>query len=107
MSDLKKMTKDSPSKGNKDDKTKQDQAKDSSTKSGTQNVNLDFLEADDDFEEFPMEEWDKEKRESAMMEDDEDDIERVNIWEDNWDDDNIEEDFSKQLKVELEKRIIM
>ena len=54
-----------------------------------------------------MEEWDKEKRESAMMEDDEDDIERVNIWEDNWDDDNIEEDFSKQLKVELEKRIIM
>jgi 26 proteasome complex subunit DSS1 len=22
----------------------------------------------------------------------------VNVWEDNWDDDNVEDDFSKQLK---------
>lgn len=28
----------------------------------------------------------------------------VNVWEDNWDDDNIEDDFSKQLRVELEKQ---
>lgn len=27
-----------------------------------------------------------------------DEIEPVNIWEDNWDDDNIEDDFSLQLK---------
>lgn len=24
--------------------------------------------------------------------------EELNVWEDNWDDDNIEDDFSKQLK---------
>lgn len=30
--------------------------------------------------------------------DEEDEVEPVNIWEDNWDDDNIEDDFSKQLK---------
>ena len=32
------------------------------------------------------------------------DEEDLTIWEDNWDDDNIEEDFSKQLKAELEKQ---
>ena len=26
------------------------------------------------------------------------------VWEDNWDDDKIEDDFSKQLKEELEKK---
>ena len=26
------------------------------------------------------------------------------VWEDNWDDDKIEDDFSKQLKAELEKK---
>ncbi|KAK3106471.1 hypothetical protein FSP39_020670 [Pinctada imbricata] len=34
----------------------------------------------------------------------EDDEDRVNIWEDNWDDDNIEDDFSLQLRTELEKQ---
>ncbi|CAB3376859.1 Hypothetical predicted protein [Cloeon dipterum] len=34
---------------------------------------------------------------------DEDDQD-VNVWEDNWDDDNVEDDFSKQLKAELEKQ---
>lgn len=28
----------------------------------------------------------------------------LTIWEDNWDDDNIEDDFCKQLKQELEKQ---
>ena len=27
------------------------------------------------------------------------DTEDVNIWEDNWDDDNMEDDFSKQLRL--------
>ena len=61
---------------------------------GTQVVDLGFLEADDDFEEFQAEEW----KEKLPGDSGEEDTEQVNIWEDNWDDDNIEEDFSKQLK---------
>jgi len=26
------------------------------------------------------------------------------VWEDNWDDDNVEDDFSQQLKAELERK---
>lgn len=39
---------------------------------------------DDDFEEFPAEDW-QTKEESFP------------VWEDNWDDDDIEEDFCQQL----------
>ena len=28
----------------------------------------------------------------------------MNVWEDNWDDDNVEDDFSVQLKSELESQ---
>lgn len=63
---------------------------------GTAVVDLGFLEADDDFEEFPAEEWKAKK--TATGEPVEEEDEPLNIWEDNWDDDNIEEDFSKQLK---------
>ena len=48
---------------------------------------------DDEFEEFPADEWS----------DNEEDAEDVNVWEDNWDEDTVEDDFSKQLKTELEK----
>ena len=71
-------------------------------------VDLGLLEEDDEFEEFPAEgknwslalwqlkwflcpwivEWD------AKQEDQTD----VNVWEDNWDDDAIEDDFSIQLR---------
>jgi len=54
---------------------------------------LGLLEEDDEFEEFPAEEW------TGADEDQGD----VNVWEDNWDDDNIEDDFSQQLKSELDK----
>lgn len=27
----------------------------------------------------------------------------VNVWEDNWDDDNVEEDFNNQLKADKDK----
>ncbi|XP_077544128.1 uncharacterized protein LOC144156157 [Haemaphysalis longicornis] len=57
-------------------------------------VDLGLLEEDDEFEEFPAEEW------TAKAEDSQD----VNVWEDNWDDDNIEDDFSQQLRAELEKQ---
>lgn len=32
------------------------------------------------------------------------DEDEVNVWEDNWDDDNVEDDFSVQLKAHLEKQ---
>lgn len=32
----------------------------------------------------------------------EEDAEDVNVWEDNWDDDNIEDDFSQQLRWVVE-----
>ncbi|XP_071495939.1 26S proteasome complex subunit SEM1-like [Diadema setosum] len=56
-------------------------------------VDLGLLEEDDEFEEFPAEEW---KR-------DEEDPSDNNVWEDNWDDDNVEDDFSVQLRAELEQ----
>lgn len=37
---------------------------------------------------------------SGNKEDDDD----VNVWEDNWDDDNVEDDFSKQLRAQLESQ---
>ncbi|XP_064594887.1 26S proteasome complex subunit SEM1-like [Liolophura sinensis] len=55
---------------------------------------LGLLEEDDEFEEFPAEDW------SQAEEDSED----VNVWEDKWDDDNVEDDFSNQLRAELEKQ---
>ena len=90
-------------------------------------VDLGLLDEDDEFEEFPAEgkclmnfirqfvayvdfdmvdllsksftysfviEWD------AKQEDQTD----VNVWEDNWDDDAVEDDFSVQLRSELENQ---
>ncbi|XP_034231177.1 26S proteasome complex subunit SEM1 [Thrips palmi] len=57
-------------------------------------VDLGILEEDDEFEEFPTEDW------TARDEDEED----ISVWEDNWDDDNVEDDFSQQLRAELEKQ---
>jgi len=56
-------------------------------------VDLGLLEEDDEFEEFPAEEW------TGKC----DEMEEVNVWEDNWDDDNVEDDFSDQLRKELQK----
>ena len=55
-------------------------------------VDLGLLEEEDEFEEFPAEDW-------AGLDEDED----AHVWEDNWDGDNVEDDFSNQLRAELEK----
>ncbi|KAM7351162.1 suppressor of exocyst mutations 1 [Cochliomyia hominivorax] len=55
---------------------------------------LGLLEEDDEFEEFPAEDF------NAVQEDEDE----VNVWEDNWDDDNVEDDFNVQLKAHLEKQ---
>ncbi|XP_014205205.1 26S proteasome complex subunit SEM1 [Copidosoma floridanum] len=57
-------------------------------------IDLGLLEEDDEFEEFPAEDW------TAKDEDDED----ISVWEDNWDDDDVEDDFSQQLRMQLEKQ---
>jgi len=67
---------------------------------------LGILEEDDEFEEFPAQDWDDSQTDLANLAgagaagstgggD--------KLWEDNWDDDDIEEEFSTQLRAELEK----
>ena len=114
MSDKKSNSKaagkdDPKAKGSADHqlKDKEAEAGKEGGKSGTAVVDLGFLEADDDFEEFPAEAWKSTKQpgekdlangvNGQVGATEEEDAE-ANIWEDNWDDDNIEEDFSKQLK---------
>ncbi|KAH9067602.1 DSS1/SEM1 family-domain-containing protein [Lactarius vividus] len=67
---------------------------------------LGVLEEDDEFEEFPVQDWDDSQTDLAHLggvapgagKPDGD-----KLWEDNWDDDDIEEDFSVQLRNELQK----
>ncbi|XP_011291779.1 probable 26S proteasome complex subunit sem1 [Musca domestica] len=66
----------------------------SADKEKTAKGDLGLLEEDDEFEEFPAEDF------NAVNEDEDE----VNVWEDNWDDDNVEDDFSVQLKAHLEKQ---
>ncbi|KAL8704390.1 MAG: hypothetical protein Q9201_002459 [Fulgogasparrea decipioides] len=50
------------------------------------------LEEDDEFEDFPVEDWpaeDQEVPEGGTS---------THLWEESWDDDDTSEDFSKQLK---------
>ncbi|KAG6533709.1 protein DELETION OF SUV3 SUPPRESSOR 1(I)-like [Zingiber officinale] len=55
---------------------------------------VDLFDDDDEFEEFEIgEEWDDEKEEGKEV---------VQQWEDDWDDDDVNDDFSLQLKKELE-----
>ena len=53
---------------------------------------LDVFEDDDEFEEFENEVWD----------DADDGKGALQQWEDDWDDDDVTDDFSVQLKKEIE-----
>ncbi|KAF4265300.1 hypothetical protein KXW98_000851 [Aspergillus fumigatus] len=55
------------------------------------------LEEDDEFEDFPVEDWPQEETEQANGN-------NVHLWEESWDDDDAAEDFSKQLKYVCSKR---
>ena len=79
------------------------------TKSAPQ---LGALEEDDEFEEFAAEGINRIARNllawahtdsvfSIDWEETEEDTEDAHFWEDNWDDDDIEDDFSKQLRLVL------
>ncbi|OQO04931.1 hypothetical protein B0A48_07949 [Cryoendolithus antarcticus] len=54
------------------------------------------LEEDDEFEDFPVEDWAKEEEVGAQAA-------STHLWEESWDDDDTSDDFSVQLKAELEK----
>ncbi|KIW06732.1 uncharacterized protein PV09_02426 [Verruconis gallopava] len=53
------------------------------------------LEEDDEFEDFPAEDWAEEDTELPSG--------NLHLWEESWDDDEQNDDFSKQLKEELKK----
>ncbi|KAK5137375.1 26S proteasome complex subunit [Meristemomyces frigidus] len=54
------------------------------------------LEEDDEFEDFPIEDWAKEEEVGAQAN-------NTHLWEESWDDDDTSDDFSVQLKEELKK----
>ncbi|KAL9604554.1 MAG: hypothetical protein Q9219_000519 [cf. Caloplaca sp. 3 TL-2023] len=52
------------------------------------------LEEDDEFEDFPIEDWPAEDQEVPPG----GESGTTHLWEESWDDDDTSEDFSKQLK---------
>jgi len=50
------------------------------------------LEEDDEFEEFENDSWPKEETKTNITQ-----------WEEDWDDEKIDDEFSKQLRAEIEK----
>ncbi|KAK4506570.1 hypothetical protein PRZ48_000302 [Zasmidium cellare] len=55
------------------------------------------LEEDDEFEDFPVEDWAKEEEVGAQANG------NSHLWEESWDDDDTTDEFSVQLKEELKK----
>jgi len=53
------------------------------------------LEEDDEFEDFPSEDWTEENTDLPSG--------NTHLWEESWDDDDTNDDFSAQLKEELKK----
>ncbi|RZC69814.1 hypothetical protein C5167_032942 [Papaver somniferum] len=63
----------------------------------TENSKVDLFEDDDEFEEFETnQDWD----------DKEEGNEVIKQWEDDWDDDDVSDDFSLQLRRELESNAV-
>ncbi|KAF9524854.1 DSS1/SEM1 family-domain-containing protein [Crepidotus variabilis] len=91
-----------PSEPSKDSKS--DSKTDS--KSETQQPHLGLLEEDDEFEEFPVADWKDSETDLAHLGGAAPGAAKSGgdkLWEDNWDDDDIEDEFSVQLRSELEK----
>ncbi|ODQ65080.1 hypothetical protein NADFUDRAFT_51679 [Nadsonia fulvescens var. elongata DSM 6958] len=55
------------------------------------------LEEDDEFEDFPAEDWTEADSDVAINGG------KNHLWEENWDDDNVDDDFAVQLREELSK----
>ncbi|EPT01722.1 DSS1/SEM1 family-domain-containing protein [Fomitopsis betulina] len=68
---------------------------------------LGMLEEDDEFEEFTVADWDDSQTDLAHLGGAPPGAAKSGgdkLWEDNWDDDDIEDDFSVQLRNELAKK---
>ncbi|KAG9128384.1 hypothetical protein FRC07_014797 [Ceratobasidium sp. 392] len=69
---------------------------------------LGVLEEDDEFEEFPAQDWEDRDTDIANLTNSSSSGASKNVadnlWEDNWDDDDVEDDFSKQLREEVAKQ---
>ncbi|KAJ7284561.1 DSS1/SEM1 family-domain-containing protein [Mycena rebaudengoi] len=68
---------------------------------------LGVLEEDDEFEEFPVADWDNAQTDLAHLGGAAPGAAKSGgdkLWEDNWDDDDIEDEFSVQLRNELTKK---
>jgi len=68
--------------------------------------NLGVLEEDDEFEEFAVADWDDSQTDLAHLGGGAPGAAKSGgdkLWEDNWDDDDIEDEFSVQLRNELAK----
>jgi len=69
---------------------------------------LGALEEDDEFEEFPVADWDDSETSLAQFSKNNSTGDSTKpadeqLWEDNWDEDDVEDEFSKQLREELAK----
>ncbi|KXN88497.1 hypothetical protein AN958_07163 [Leucoagaricus sp. SymC.cos] len=70
----------------------------------TENPTLGVLEEDDEFEEFAVADWDDSQTDLAHLGGAAPGAAKSGgdkLWEDNWDDDDIEDDFSAQLRYVL------
>ncbi|PPR02608.1 hypothetical protein CVT24_002179 [Panaeolus cyanescens] len=80
-------------------------SKDTEPKNDAQ-AHLGVLEEDDEFEEFPVADWKDSDTDLAHLSGAAPGSAKSGgdkLWEDNWDDDDIEDEFSVQLRNELEK----
>lgn len=61
------------------------------------NVHKQSLEEDDEFEDFPVDTWpiDETLRSATNG--------QTNLWQEDWDDVEVEDDFTKELRAELER----
>ncbi|KAF8640254.1 hypothetical protein AX16_010149 [Volvariella volvacea WC 439] len=78
----------------------------SDTKEKDAQPHLGVLEEDDEFEEFAVADWDDAQTDLAHLGGAAPGAAKSGgdkLWEDNWDDDDIEDEFSVQLRNELEK----
>lgn len=55
------------------------------------------LEEDDEFEDFPVDTWPEDNRLKNAHNG------QANLWEEDWDDVEVDDDFTKELKAELER----
>lgn len=74
-------------------KDKTTTGKDDTTATKDKKLDITSLEEDDEFEEFPVEEWSQDDLDS----------EDKRLWEEHWDDDVVETPLVEQLKQELNK----